>query len=343
MKAYTFNSECRAKELQETYSTMRESYCGFPITDNQHFDTEWVSRIIFDMKRGKAADIYGLTAEHLQYSHPVISVLLSKFFLLMVVSHCIPNGFKRSYIVPISKVKDCRTKAMSCDDFRGIAISPILSKVFEHCLLKQLQALIGSNDNQFGFKKGLGCSHAIYTVRNIVDRWVSRGCTANLCAIDLSKAFDKVNHHALYVKLMKRNIPVQLLEIIENLFSGCHSCIKWGDSWSVEFKIAYGVRQGSVLSPFLFAIYVDDVCGLCKPGCNLFVILYADDILLLSPTVTALEKLLHACERELNWLDMVINCKKSFCLRIGPRYDTQCADIISLSGQLIPWATRNTK
>ena len=40
-----------------------------------------------------------------------------------------------------------------------------------------------------------------------------------------------------------------------------------------------------------------------------------------------------------NWLDMVINCKKSFCLRIGPRYDTQCADIISLSGQLIPWAT----
>ena len=53
-------------------------------------------------------------------------------------------------------------------------------------------------------------------------------------------------------------------------------------------------------------LYVDDICGLCKPGCNLFVILYADDILLLSPTVTALEKLLHACERELNWLDMVI-------------------------------------
>ena len=107
----------------------------------------------------------------------------------------------------------------------------------------------------------------------------------------------------------------------------------------MEFNIAYGVRQGSVLSPFLFAIYVDDICGLCKPGCNLFVILYADDILLLSHTVTALEKLLHACERELNWLDMVTNCKKSFCLHIGPRYDTQCADIINLSGQLILWAT----
>ena len=106
----------------------------------------------------------------------------------------------------------------------------------------------------------------------------------------------------------------------------------------MEFKIAYGVRQGSILSPFLFAIYVDDVCGLC----NLFVILHDDDILLLSPTVTALEKLLHACECELNWLDMVINCKKSFCLRTSARvtsYDTQCADIASLSGQLIQWAT----
>ena len=56
---------------------------------------------------------------------------------------------------------------MSCDDFRGIAISPILSKVFEHSLLKHVQLFLASNDNQFGFKKGLGCSHAIYTVRGL--------------------------------------------------------------------------------------------------------------------------------------------------------------------------------
>ena len=49
--------------------------------------------------------------------------------------------------------------------------------------------------------------------------------------------------------------------------------------------------------------------------------IYADDISLLAPTVTALEKLLHACERELIWLDMLINCKKSFCLRVGQRCD----------------------
>ena len=79
-----------------------------------------------------------------------------------------------SYIVPIPKIKDCRTKAMSCGDFRGIAICPLLSKVYEHCLLWQLQTFIKSEDNQFGFKKGVGCSHAIYTTRHIVDRWFPR-------------------------------------------------------------------------------------------------------------------------------------------------------------------------
>ena len=86
--------------------------------------------------------------------------------------------------------------------------------MFEHCLFEQLQSFINSDDSQFGFKKGLSCSHAIYTVCNIVNRWVSRGSTANLCAIDLSKAFDKVNHHALIIKLMHRNIPAQILELM---------------------------------------------------------------------------------------------------------------------------------
>jgi len=93
---------------------------------------------------------------------------------------------------------------MLCDDFRGIAISPVIWIIFEHCLLKQLQLCVASNDIQFGFTKGLGCSHVIYTLRSIVNRYVSRGSTMNLCAIDLSKAFDKVNHNGLYIKLMKR-------------------------------------------------------------------------------------------------------------------------------------------
>jgi hypothetical protein len=101
-----------------------------------------------------------------------------------------------SHTVPLPKVKDCRTVAMICDDFRGITISSILSKVFEHCILDRFRNYFSSNDNQFGFKKNLSCSHAIFTINNIVSRFVCGGSTVNLCAVDLSKAFDRINHHA---------------------------------------------------------------------------------------------------------------------------------------------------
>jgi len=82
---------------------------------------------------------------------------------------------------------------------------------------------------------------------------------ANVCSIDLRKAFDKVNHCGLYIKLMKRFVPTALLEVIENWLSGCYAFVKRYDSSSFVFSICFGVRQGSVLSPHLFAVYIDDV------------------------------------------------------------------------------------
>ena len=63
-----------------------------------------------------------------------------------------------------------------------------------------------------------------------------------------------------------------------------------GNYWSTEFEIGFGVRQGSVLLPFLFAIYTDDLAALGKPESRPKFMLYADDILLLAPTMTTLEK-----------------------------------------------------
>ena len=66
--------------------------------------------------------------------------------------------------------------------------------------------------------------------------------------------------------------------------------------------------------------------------------LYANDILLMSPTITGLQNLLSACQELLDSLDMVINTKKSRCMRTGPRYDKSCANIVTSDGQVIPWA-----
>ena len=83
--------------------------------------------------------------------------------------------------------KECYSKPLTCDDFRGIAISPIISKVFEHCILDRFGSFFDTADNQFGFKRGTGCNFAIRVVRNIVENFSNGGSTSNLCAIDLSK------------------------------------------------------------------------------------------------------------------------------------------------------------
>ena len=194
-------------------------------------------------------------------------------------------------------------------------------------------------------KKRIGCSHAIFTVRNVIDNFVSNGSTVNVCALDLSKAFDRMNHYALFIKLMERNFPLNLLKIIETWFLISTTCVKWQGHVSHFIVLLVGVRQGGALSPILFAIFVDSIvdrvqstnvgCYISSVCCSIF--LYADDILLLCPTVTGLQTLLAVCEKELCELDMVINVKKSHCIRFGVRYNDQCGELTTSNGGSIQW------
>ena len=129
---------------------------------------------------------------------------------------------------------------------------------------------------------------------------------------------------------MKRLIPVQLLHLLENWLLNCYSCVKWADSFSQFFQLYFGVMQGSVMSPLLFAVYADNLAKSCDCSRGIYIALYADDILLLTPTVSELQSLLNTCERELQALDLVINVKKLCCLRIGPRNDVNCERLCSL-------------
>ena len=87
----------------------------------------------------------------------------------------------------------------------------------------------------------------------------------------------------------KRYIPVKLLDLLESLISVRYSRIKWENGWSEIFSIHFGVRQGSVLSPFLFAVYLDDLSKWCDSDSSSYIILYADDILLIAPSLSKLE------------------------------------------------------
>ena len=96
---------------------------------------ELVENMIYQMKKGKAADLDGITIEHLYYSSGIPPCILSKLFNLCMTAGHAPLSFGESYTVPILKNKNSiHCKSITVDDFRGISISPAISKVYEHCI-----------------------------------------------------------------------------------------------------------------------------------------------------------------------------------------------------------------
>jgi len=107
----------------------------------------------------------------------------------------VPNIFSSGVIVPV--IKDKHGDNTDMNNYRGITLSPSVSKLFEKCLLVKLGELLVVSPQQFGFQKKLSCSHAIYSMRPVVDYYRSGLSTVNVAFVDLSKAFDRVNHNIL--------------------------------------------------------------------------------------------------------------------------------------------------
>ena len=134
----TNSTGTRAAELKSDYENSRVNYSGWPDLDEHKFDACLVEGAINSMCRGKAAGLDTITSEHLQNCHALLPCVLSRLFNLMVTASHIPDAFCKSYTVPLLK-GNCSTycKTVSANDFRGISISPVLPKVFEHCILRR--------------------------------------------------------------------------------------------------------------------------------------------------------------------------------------------------------------
>ena len=121
--------------------------------------------------------------------------------------------------------------------------------------------------------------------------------------LDCSKAFDMVEFSTLFKKLVTAGLPPIIVRVLVFVYEEQFAWVKWGKEKSSQFKIVNGTRQGSVLSPALFSLYLDDLLVQLRKlgiGCHISSMfygaaLYADDLVLLSPSRSALQRMLNLC------------------------------------------------
>jgi len=129
--------------------------------------------------------------------------------------------------------------------------------MFEYCILEKFQGLLLSCDLQFGFKQKSSCSHAIFLLKQVTDYFIARGCNVCLAALDACNAFNRVHHVKLFGLMLDKGLPGRLVKVVADWYGKTVSAVKCNGCFSDSCFIKSGTRQGVILSPALFNIYVD--------------------------------------------------------------------------------------
>ena len=286
-----------------------------------------VHEAVWKLGDNKACGHDTITAEHMKWASKKLCPLVAMCFTGLLVHAVLPATLLSVVLVPV--IKDKVGKLNSSDNYRPIALASVMSKVLETVLLSRLERYIMSTDNQFGFKRKHGTDMCIYALKEILDKYNRQNSTMFLCFIDASKAFDRINHEKLFLKLIKSGVPTVFVRILVHWYAHQTMRVKWGNVMSAPFHVTNGVRQGGILSPFLFNLYMNDLSLTlntsgtgCRIGdCLINHLMYADDLVILSPYSAGLQQLLAICSMYGAEFDIKYNAKKSKIMIVRSRED----------------------
>ena len=335
------NMNSRFSEKYKEYTAAHAESCDCKLT---YVTVPNVIDALLNMKKGKSADEDGISAEHLLNAPLNMLIRLTSLFNAMLKHSFVPKQFRLGFMVPI--IKDHQGNSADVNNYRGITISPISSKLFEHVLKIVFFDFLSTSEHQYGFKKNSSTVHALHCLKQTVNYYVNNGSRVFCTFLDASKAFDRLVHSGLFLKLMERNVPLVFLDIIVTWYDGLACRVKWGNHFGGWFQITAGVRQGGVLSPDFYCIYVDDLLSrlkALKKGCyyaGIFAaaLFYADDMAIMAPSIKGLMALLDICGNYcLEW-DICLNPKKSRNLYFGKRIEI--THDITLNGNVIDWVDK---
>lgn len=258
---------------------------------------------------------------------------LAHFFNACFIHCYLPGNLLKGTITPI--IKDSRNNVTESSNYRPIMQSSCLLKLFELFILDIISEKLCLNFRQLGFKSGSSTTDACFILKEIIKKYTNHKKSAIATFIDLSKAFDRIDHFVLGKKLMNSSLPIDVTFILLHYLRNQKANVRWNDKHSDYYFIEKGVRQGGILSPFLFNFYMLDIindvvntnigCNFGDLRCN--ILAYADDMVLLAESISDMDFLYNKLCTCIENHSLTINTNKSKCMIFSTKSEEQTRSI----------------
>jgi hypothetical protein len=322
-----FNNEFK-KEVEAEIKVVNDISSNCDEVDFDMINIDEVVEAKKFLKKGKACGIDKLPNEFLLAGGKAIDEMLVKLFNCVIKYEYIPKLWCKGCIVPV--YKNCGDK---CDpnNYRGITLLSCVFKLLERVLLKRVSKIVESKivEEQGAFFRGRGTRDQLFALSECLRFRAAENLSTYAAFIDISKAFPSVWRDGLWLRLWKYGIRGKLWRIVKSIYEKTESCVLVNGSESSWFPISRGVREGSVLSPTLFACFINELVhelkdkgfGIDIVSRVLFILLYADDIVLLAKSAEELQQMLNIVSEFCSKWRFKLNARKSavvvFCKNKG--------------------------
>ena len=225
----------------------------------------------------------------------------------IVKEGCIPDYWRKSILVPVYKGKG---DPLVCGSYRAIKILEQPIKVLERVLEKRIRCQVSIDNMQFGFMPGKGTTDAISIMRQVQEKHQAKKKKLYYAFVDLEKAFDRVPREVVRWVLRKLGVDEWLIRTVMALYTEACTVVRTDAGLSESFEVKVDLHQGSVLSPLLFAAVIDVVSSEARSGLP-SELLYADDLVIMAPTMEQLGRRVADWRASLLGKGLKVNAGKS--------------------------------
>ena len=236
--------------------------------------TTEIQNEIKKLNPSKTCGPHSIPINLLQLVRDYLSKPLEILFNYSFETGVVPDKFKIARVIPIFK----NGKKSCTNNYRPISLLSVFNKILEKLMYKRLISFVNTydilNDNQFGFRSGHSTTQATLLITDKIQKAIEKKEYSCGIFLDLSKAFDTVNHHILIDKLQHYGIRGVAKDWFISYLNDRKQFVSIGNSVSSTCNIPCGVPQGSVLGPLLFLLYINDFCN-CTEAFDFH--LFADD------------------------------------------------------------------